>query len=192
MSDPAPLEERGGPEGEVGLMPEREQEIRERFMRARERGERWGDHAYLLGEIDRLRTSPQQASPEGTEPDFQELARATACSFGIPFCHRRENGTILRHNTTCDARTIVLASALHGAYTAGAHPSAPPGGLRAVLEALQRAAEVFRHYEKIHRGKQTKEGYEKANANRLEAEACEAALSAPREPLGDEGGIDAD
>ena len=47
-----------------------------------------------------------------------------------------------------------------------------------LVEALERAARKFREYEALHMKKQTMAGDEKAEANAVEAEACEAVLKA--------------
>lgn len=46
-----------------------------------------------------------------------------------------------------------------------------------LYEALKKAAETFRVYERLHLAKDTPEGIEKARANAATAEMCEAALS---------------
>jgi len=57
----------------------------------------------------------------------------------------------------------------------------------ALRAALSRAAAKFREYETLHRAKHTPEGDTKADANMLEAAACEAALqSAPTPAAGTE------
>jgi hypothetical protein len=56
----------------------------------------------------------------------------------------------------------------------------------AMFEALTKAAETFRAYERLHRAKETPEGLAKAEANARTAEMCEAALSQAQPQPSDE------